>query len=100
MGWDSESSFRAAFERYSRLAEDLREAGLIATVMPLEVGCCGVLDRKNFANLEVLLNQVGIRSFKKVRSDLGRLALLGSYRIWLARQSVDWCPGELLRVRT
>ena len=86
--------------RYSRFAEDLREGGHITTVMPLELGCRGVLDRKNSANLEVLFNQIGIKSFKKVRTDLGRLALLGSYRIWLARQSVDWCPGELLRVRT
>ena len=85
-------------ERYSRLAEDLREAGFPTTVMPLELGCRGVLDRSNAANLEVLLNQLGIRSFKKVRSDLGKLALLGSYRIWLARQSDVWTPGPLLRV--
>ena len=102
VGWDSESSFRAAnerkMERYSRLAEDLREAGFPTTVMPLELGCRGVLDRSNAANLEVLLNQLGIRSFKKVRSDLGKLALLGSYRIWLARQSEIWTPGPLLRV--
>ena len=101
-GWDSESSFRAAnerkLERYSRLAEDLREAGFTTTVMPLELGCRGVLDRSNAANLEVLLNQLGIRSFKKVRSELGKLALLGSYRIWLARQSAIWTPGPLLRV--
>ncbi len=64
----------------------------------LELGCRGVLDRSNAANLEVLLNQLGIRSFKKVRSDLGKLALLGSYRIWLARQSEIWTPGPLLRV--
>ena len=102
VGWDSESSFRAAnerkMERYSRLAEDLREAGFPTTVMPLELGCRGVLDRSNAANLEVLLNQLGIRSFKKVRSDLGKLALLGSYRIWLARQSEIWTPGPLLRL--
>ena len=102
VGWDSESSFRAAnerkLERYSRLAEDLREAGFTTTVMPLELGCRGVLDRSNAANLEVLLNQLGIRSFKKVRSELGKLALLGSYRIWLARQSAIWTPGPLLRV--
>ena len=102
VGWDSENSFRAAnerkMERYSRLAEDLKEAGFTTTVMPLELGCRGVLDRTNAANLEVFLNQLGIKSFKRVRSDLGRLALLGSYRIWLARQSADWAPGVLLRV--
>ena len=40
---------------------------------------------------------VGIRTHKQLRANLGRIALLGSYRIWLARRSQDWAPGDLIR---
>ena len=41
-------------------------------------------------------SMVGIRGFKKLRGTLARLALLGSYRIWLARRSQEWSSGELI----
>ena len=32
-----------------------------------------------------------------IKGALGRIALLGSYRIWLARNSQDWTGGDLIR---
>ena len=63
-------------------------------MVALEVGCRGVIDQRNNANIEVICNEVGIHAIKKMRGALGRLALIGSFRIWLARSSQQWSPGE------
>ena len=52
---------------------------------------------RNLGVLSNLCTMVGIRSMKRLRANLGRIALLGSYRIWLARRSQDWAPGDLIR---
>ena len=41
----------------------------------------------NGASVTVLTQKLGT---------LGKIALLGSYRIWLARKSQDWSPGDLI----
>ena len=101
--WDSKGAFRAALERksdrYERLVDDLKENGLNASMVALEIGCRGVVDLRNNANIEGICNEVGIRAIKKMRGALGRLALIGSFRIWLARSSQQWSPGELLSVK-
>ena len=101
--WDAANPFQAAMERktarYERLTEDLREAGYDARNLPLEIGCRGVINQRNAANLEFICNQVGIRSTKKLKGALGRVALIGSYRIWLARNSQEWSAGELIIVK-
>ena len=43
--------------------------------------------------------QLGIRGLKKLKGALGRIALIGSYRIWQARNSQEWRSGELIRVK-
>ena len=98
--WDSTSSFKAAFdrkyERYELLTEDLKSSGFNTLNMPLEIGCRGVVDFRNSGVLAAVCSMVGIRGFKKLRGTLARLALLGSYRIWLARKSQEWSSGELI----
>ena len=96
--WDS---FKAAEERkmarYERLAGDLRDKDLTTFNLPLEIGCRGVINRKNHLVLETVCNLVKIRGRKKLSASLGRIALLGSYRIWLARHSQQWTGGELIK---
>ena len=58
-----------------------------------------VVDLQNHANIEGICNEVGIRAIKKMRGALGRLALIGSFKIWLALASQQWSPGELLSVK-
>ena len=77
-------------DRYERLVDDLKGSGFNATMIALEIGCRGVVDLRNNANIEGVCNDVGIRAIKKLRGALGRLALIGSYRIWLARSSQQW----------
>ena len=99
--WDSSNSFQAALERktarYERLAGDLRDLGYNTLNLPLEVGCRGVINARNHLVLETLCNLMKIRAHKKLLGSLGRIALLGSYRIWLARHSQEWTGGELIR---
>ena len=79
-----------------RLTEDLR--GVDARNLPLDIGCRGVINQRNAANLEYLCSLVGIRGIKRLKGDLRRIAVIGSYRIWLARNSQEWSPGELIKV--
>ena len=79
-----------------RLTEDLR--GVDARNLPLDIGCRGVINQRNAANLEYLCNLIGIRGIKRLKGDLGRIAVIGSYRIWLARNSQEWSSGELFKV--
>ena len=101
--WDATNSFQAALERktarYERLTEDLRGAGFNTLNLPLEIGCRGVINQRNAVNLESICNQLGIRGLKKLKGALGRIALIGSYRIWLARNSQEWSAGELIKVK-
>ena len=39
----------------------------------------------------------GIRDLKNFRRTLGKISLVGSYRIWLARRSQEWSSGELIK---
>ena len=99
--WDAASSFKEVCDRktlrYRRLEEDLRLEGYSPYNLPLEIGCRGVVNTRNMGVLATICSLVGIRSMKRLRANLGRIALLGSYRIWLARRSQDWTPGELIR---
>ena len=102
--WDSAQNFQAALERktarYERLTEDLKAGGVDARNLPLEIGCRGVINQRNAANLEYLCNLIGIQGIKKLKGALGRIAVIGSYRIWLARNSQEWSSGELIKVST
>ena len=61
------------------------------------IGCRGV---SNAANLEYICNQVWIGSIKKLKGAFGRIALKGSYRIWLALNSKGLSGGELIKAQT
>ena len=99
--WDSANSFKAAEERkmarYERLAGDLRDKGLTTYNLPLEIGCRGVINKRNHLVLETICNLVKIRGRKRLVAALGRIALFGSYRIWQARHSQQWTGGELIK---
>ena len=82
-----------------RLAGDLQDRGFTCLNLPLEIGCRGVINARNHLVLETLFNMFKIRARKRPIPSLGRIALLGSKRIWLARQSQEWSGGDLIRWR-
>ena len=88
--WDSKHHFQAAAERketrYRRITQDLKDAGFHAINLPLEIGARGVINSRNVGVITTLATSVGIKNSKKLRRSLGKICLLGSFRIWLARR--------------
>ena len=97
----SASSFKAALDRktlqYCRLALDFEGLGYTAYNTPLEVGCRGVISARNHAVLAMVAGMCRIRDVKKLRRTIGKIALVASHRIYLARNSNDWSSGELVK---
>ena len=82
----SAASFKAAYDRktlwYKRLALDCQSMKYVTHNMPLEVGSRGyarIKDRKSFTRT------------------LGKISLVGSYRIYLARGSTEWTCGPFIQ---
>ena len=77
----------------------LNQAGFDACNLPLafEIGCRAV---RNAANRECICNQVWIGAIKKLKGAFGRIALIGFYSIWLARNRKGLSGGELIKVQT
>ena len=65
--------------------------------MPLEVGARGYINPRNMAVLASISSVCKVRDFKKFARTLGKVSLLGSYRVWLARRSNEWAPGNFVR---
>ena len=82
--------------QYERLALDREENGYSVANMPLEVGCRGVIDKRNALTLETICNLVGIKAQQRLKGALAWIALLGSYQIYFARKSPEWSGGDLI----
>ena len=97
----SASIFKAAFDRktdrYERLALDLEELGFTALNMPLEIGSRGVVTARNHMVLASVASMCGIRDLKVLRRTLGKISLVASHRIYLARASREWTSGDFVR---
>ena len=99
--WDSSASFRKAelrkTDRYDRLTLDLEAAGLQAFNMPLEVGARGYIKPRNMTVLATISSMCKFRKYKKFCQSLGKISLVASYKIWLARRSQEWAPGQFIK---
>mgnify|MGYP007025700188 CR=1 FL=1 len=95
------ASFKAAedrkSQRYERLTLDLKAMGYKALNMPLEIGSRGVISARNHTVLADVCGMCGIKSLKTFRRTLGKISLLGSHRIYLARRSSEWSGGALIK---
>ena len=97
----SASIFKAAFDRktdrYERLALDLEGLGFTALNMPLEIGARGVITVRNHMVLATVASMYGIRNMLVLRRSLGKISLMASHRIYLARASSDWTSGDFVK---
>ena len=97
----STRSFKAALERkterYNRLTLDCKSLGYTAYNTPLEIGARGVITARNNSVLAMVANMCRIRDLKTLRRTLGKIALVASHRIYLARNSSEWCSGKLVQ---
>ena len=100
--WDSEAMVSKANNRkkicYTYLASDIEDKGYECMNLPLELGVRGVITAKNREVLTQVARLSKMTHTKSFIKKLGKLALLGSYKIYLARNSPDWSPGGYLTV--
>ena len=83
--------------RYEFLESDITEAGYKCSNIPLEIGSRGYITSRNRETLLYLCHTFGIRKFQQVIRNCSKLALLGSYAIYLARNAPDWSGSGLLK---
>ena len=83
-------------EKYTKITEDIHSKGYSVQNMPFEIGARGFINERNLGVLASVSAMCKIKDLKNLRRNLARIALLGSYRIWLARHSQEWSPGPLM----
>ena len=100
-GGSSDSSFKTTKDsktiQYCRLALDCESLGYTAHNMPLEIGSRGVITKRNHMVLATICGMCGIKNVKTFRRTLGKIALVASHRIYLARRSSEWTGGQLVK---
>ena len=97
--WDSgtEGAKTRKGERYESLVEDIKEKGFNCSHTTLEIGARGLITQRNKSTLTWLCNLGKERKISNVISNCSKLALLGSYSIWVAWRNPDWASGTLLQ---
>ena len=99
--FDSDGGFEAArkrkVDRYERLTLDIEAKGMVCLNCPLEVGSRGVISDRNSGVLAMIASMCKIRDVKNLKRTVGKIALLGSYRIWISRKSQTWVGGNFIQ---
>ena len=65
--------------------------------MPLEVGARGYINPQNMAVLASIASVCMVRNYRKLFKTVSKISLVASYKIWLARRSNDWAPGQFIK---
>ena len=82
--------------RYQYRTEDIKVKVYKCSNMPFEIGARGYISPRNRETLMFLSNMCNVRKPKKLIQQLGKISLLGSYQIYLARKSQTGSYGGLL----
>ena len=83
--------------RYNSLVANIQGNGWTCSHTTLEIGSRGLITQRNRSSLIMLCNLARETKKSKVIQTCSKLALLGSYSLWVARHSKDWTPGPLLQ---
>ena len=101
MTWDTVANTNNARDRkearYEYLTENIKERGFTCSNLPFEIGVRGYISPRNRATLMFLSHTCNVKKPKTLLKSLGKLSLLGSYQIYLARKSQTWSSGGLLK---
>ena len=76
---------------------DIKQQGFSVWNCPLEVGCRGVINNRNCGVLATLSKMCNVKDFKNLRRTIGKIALLGSHRIWMSRKSQSFVGGNFIQ---
>ena len=83
--------------RYDSLVEDIKENGFQCSHTTLEIGARGLITQRNKSTITWLCSLGKERKIRNVISTCSKLALLGSYSIWVARRNPEGTSGTLLK---
>ena len=83
--------------RYNSLVTNIQNSGWTCSHTTLEIGSRGMITQRNKSSLVMLCNLARETKKSKVIQTCSKLALLGSYSLYVARHSKDWMPGPLLQ---
>ena len=97
--WDSgaEGAKLRKEVRYASLVQDIKEGGFQCFHTTLEVGVRGHITPRNKSTLTWLCSLAKEKKGSRFITTTSKLALLGSYSVWVARRSPDWTAGNLLK---
>ena len=98
--FDSTHLFEAArdrkVQRYERLTLEIKEKGCTVLNCPLEIRCRGVINARNRGVMAKIAGMANIKDVKNLRRTVGKIALLGSHRIWVGRNSQTFVGGKFI----
>ena len=63
---------------------------------PLEIGCGGVINARSRGVLATIASMGKIKDVKNYSRTVSKIALLGSYRIWVSRNSQTFVGGNFI----
>ena len=74
-----------------------REAWVQCVELSTGGGLQGMINARNSGVLATLAKMCNIKDFKNPRRTIGKIALLGSYRIWVSRKSHAFVGGHFIQ---
>ena len=97
--WDTrtDNAKQRKEKRYDSLVDDIKGEGWTCSHTTLEISSRGIITQRNRSSLIWLCNLAREHKKSKVIATCSKLALLGSYSLWVARHSKDWTPGPLIQ---
>ena len=86
-------------DKYVNLMNDITDAGWTCNIETLEIGSRGMISKRNSETLNKMFKLAEKKSFKKKNflNTISKLAILGSYKIWISRKEESWISPGLLQ---
>ena len=84
-------------DRYKFVVQDIIDRGFKCLNLPLEIGERGFISNKNRGVLAHLCHILKIRKLRNIQKTCSKLALMGTYSIYCARNTKEWNTSRLLK---
>ena len=82
-------------EKYSPLCTDIFQAGWICHLNAIEIGSRGLITKQNKADIRGLIKPLKKQKPRHILANLSKLAVLGSYKLFLSRKEKWTNPGTM-----
>ena len=84
-------------EKYHDLKEDIKRNGWFCDVDTIEIGSRGLITRRNKSTIQHMLTiSENSTPRKEILKTLSKLAVLGSYKIFISRNEETWMSPEYI----